>query len=692
LVITSLQKRLLSSIEAFACTLRVHRKAIENLDRAAASSNDLNPETLPLLAQAPGADDDRAELDEEEVRAEEEAQMAATTSATSQGGMERELALIRQMESIAEQARYQVDSRLAELIKWVRDNLCPDLGEPGAAWLDRRVLIFTEYTDTKRYLQQQLELAIDGSDQAAERIGTYHGGIGEAKRELIKTAFNSDPATHPLRILIATDAAREGINLQNHCADLFHFDIPWNPGRMEQRNGRIDRKLQRAPLVRCSYFVLPQRAEDRVLEVLVRKTQTIQDELGSLTPVIDRRLTDLVADGISHDQVETLAQSIEEVERTEARSSCLVVEEELEQVRQRRDDLLAQLQELSRMLKVSKDWIGLEPAHFRDALSASLELMGAQGLRQIGADLWEIPALDQRLGADPAWAAMLDTLRLPKKKGMKPWEWRRECPPRPVVFKDPGTLDAKVVHLHLEHRLVQRLLERFRSQGFLHHELTRACVVPCDDPIPYVVALGRLTLLGRSAVRLHDEIVAIAAEWTDPSTRGRSRLKPMSEGDKRGVLQLLERSLADPRPKVLDQTLSRRLAGSALQDVAELIPRLEKRAEELAESAARRLDKRGDREAQQMREILESQQDRISRRIDQDMKDQKKQKEQRQQAFEFDERERRQLEADRRHWRDRLFRLEAELITEPERVRRTYEVATRRVVPAGLVYLWPVSR
>ena len=83
-----------------------------------------------------------------------------------------------------------------------------------------------------------------------------------------------------MRILLATDAAREGLNFQAHCADLFHFDLPWNPGRIEQRNGRIDRKLQPAPEVHCHYFVLPQRVEDRVLEVLVRKTETIKKELG----------------------------------------------------------------------------------------------------------------------------------------------------------------------------------------------------------------------------------------------------------------------------------------------------------------------------------------------------------------------------------------------------------------------------
>ena len=109
-------------------------------------------------------------------------------------------------------------------------------------------------------------------------MGTFHGGMGDEARELIKAAFNANPQSHPLRILIATDAAREGVNLQNYCADLFHFDVPWNPSRMEQRNGRIDRKLQREPVVRCHYFVYVQRPEDEVLKTLVTKTETIAKE------------------------------------------------------------------------------------------------------------------------------------------------------------------------------------------------------------------------------------------------------------------------------------------------------------------------------------------------------------------------------------------------------------------------------
>ncbi len=170
--------------------------------------------------------------------------------------------------------------------------MCPDLSKPGARWNDIRVIFFTEYDDTKRYLHEQLSAAIEGSDRAGQRIAIYHGPTPPDEREEIKRSFNKPPAEHPVRILIATDAAREGLNLQAHCWNLFHFDVPWNPSRMEQRNGRIDRKLQPKDDVYCHYFFYCQRPEDRILAVLVKKTVKIKEELGSLAQVIEERLAD----------------------------------------------------------------------------------------------------------------------------------------------------------------------------------------------------------------------------------------------------------------------------------------------------------------------------------------------------------------------------------------------------------------
>ena len=65
-------------------------------------------------------------------------------------------------------------------------------------------------------------------------------------RERVKAAFQTDPRQSPVRILLATDAASEGIDLQNHCSRMIHFEIPWNPNRLEQQSGRIDRHGQKA--------------------------------------------------------------------------------------------------------------------------------------------------------------------------------------------------------------------------------------------------------------------------------------------------------------------------------------------------------------------------------------------------------------------------------------------------------------
>ena len=700
LVLTSLQKRLLSSIEAFARTLDVHRRAL--LKRAQHDTQPPRtpaPRALDLLTHPTGADDDRADLDEEDVDREEDAQMEAATQASATTQVPESAAhLLDAMHRIAQAHRHNADPRVHHLLRWIRTHQCPTLGAPNAPWTRRRLLVFTEYADTKRYLQEQLAEALQGSHRASDRVATFHGGIGEERREAIKAAFNADPDHHPLRILIATDAAREGVNLQNHCYDLFHFDIPWNPGRLEQRNGRIDRKLQQAAEVNCAYFVLPQRAEDRVLDVLVQKTQKIHEELGSLSPLIEQRMSVAFTQGIAHTDADALAHSLEHVDHDDdhggGRVRTLRLELGVDDADARRLRLEAQLHELRDLLGKSRAWIGLEDQHFRDTLSAALQTMDAPGLAPVDSAAaaadpararYALPLLHERPGADPSWAHTLDTLRTPRRKGQSPAEWRREAPIRPVVFRDPGNLDGEVVHLHLEHRVVQRLLGQFLSMGFRQDGLRRACVLRTDATHPMVVLLGRLSLFGAGGARLHDEVVATAALWTDPDERGRASLRPVGEADKANALRLVETALATPRLLESPDTLRRRLRTHAPRDVQELTPHLERRADTLATRAKRELTRRGDAEASEMSAILQAQRERIQRR----------QKELdavgAQLQLSFNQDEERQLEADRKHWRERLERIATELASEPERVRGSYLVKATRVQPVGLVYLWPLS-
>jgi hypothetical protein len=90
----------------------------------------------------------------------------------------------------------------------------------------------------------------------------------------------------------------------------------------------------------------------------------------------------------------------------------------------------------------------------------------------------------------------MDSLRAPRPRDQKFWDWRRSSHIRPVVFEDPGVVTEEVVQLHLEHRVIQRLLSRFTAQGFVHHDLSRACMAQTTDAIPRVLLIGRLALYG----------------------------------------------------------------------------------------------------------------------------------------------------------------------------------------------------
>jgi hypothetical protein len=684
-------------------TLAVHRRALAKQIATPEEPLPLAPKQLELLRSSPSPDDDEAEESEAEVAADESAAVeAATVASATTVASSRELELLDQMSEIAEAARGQTDSRLERLIAWIRKNLCPE----GPRWNSRRVLIFTEYGDTKRYLEAHLNAAFSGTDRAEERIRTFHGGMGDERREEIKRAFNADPIHHPLRILIATDAAREGVNLQNHCADLFHFDVPWNPSRMEQRNGRIDRKLQRSPEVRCHYFVLVQRPEDKVLKALITKGARIERELGSLSPVLERRLEVHIGERIRHDSADRVAQAIEN--ETIGEADRIAVEEELEAVRERRAGLAAQLDKLRDMLETSQNYLNLDSARFRSAVSASLEILANEPLvpdvaasdgstvadrpdppdgyrvsaATSPAERFRFPALDRRLGGDPSWAPTLDLLRSPKREGEKPWQWRRDAPIRPVVFEAPDGIDDEVVQLHLEHRLVRRLLGRFVSQGFVHDDISRACVSQSRDAIPRVLLLGRLSLYGERATRLHDEVVAVAARWIDPEQR-RGPLRPYAERAEERSLALVDEQLVSSRVDAVPESVRRKLAESAARDAEELLVELNARARAIADRANLLLAERGEREAKEMREILQQQRARIEAT--------KARFESPQLELDFDTEERRQLDADRRHWSQRLLEISDELEREPERVRAGYVVKATRVEPIGLVYLWPVS-
>jgi len=687
LTIIGLQKRLWSSIDAFARTLAVHERSLQGVLATEQREVALASSTLDLLQKSPNVDDDD-DLTSEEAQDElHDAAMERATAASAGGATElikRELEIVAQMRKIAEVHRHGPDARVVELIRWIQHNLCAGVtldgsAPDGAEWLPKRVIIFTEYADTKNYLARQLASALTGTDRADERIAVFHGGMHQDAREEVKRAFNMDPAAHPLRILIATDAAREGLNLQQHCADLFHFDLPWNPARLEQRNGRIDRKGQREREVRCHYFVLEQRPEDRVLDTLVRKTETIRQQLGSLAPVLQREVEDLLSGGITREDIATLSAKIDSAELDAKKKAT--VEEQLEATRERSENLDRQLDKLRTLMEKAKDWLNFDSDRFRKVLDRALSLSGAAPLSPVkfmGREAWRVTIPN----ADSAWTDTADTLRKPKDRKTSREEWRRTSEIRPIVFEDNGTLDGEAVHLHLEHRLAQRLLGRFTAQGLVQYDLTRACVGHTRDALPRVILLGRLSLLGPRAGRLHDEIIAVAARWR-PSVARTGPLEPYAEGGKAEAqtLTLLDESLPAADANRVSAETEKQLEGTIEQDVLDLRPHLHTRAQAAISEAKEKLAERAEREANELATLIRERKTRILAA----------QQHSPQLEMEFAGDALKQLRAEKRHWETRLQELDKELVEEPARLRESYNVQSVRIEPIGLVYLWPVS-
>ncbi|MGQ9592099.1 MAG: helicase-related protein [Planctomycetota bacterium] len=138
-----------------------------------------------------------------------------------------------------------------------------------------KAIVFTEYRDTLEAIRVRIE------GDFANRYVVLCGGLTRRQRLARQEAFERPE----VRLLLATDAASEGLNLQRHCRRVIHFELPWNPNRMEQRNGRVDRYGQtREPVIRYLYY--PDSPEDDVLNQLVGKIERMAADGVSTADVL----------------------------------------------------------------------------------------------------------------------------------------------------------------------------------------------------------------------------------------------------------------------------------------------------------------------------------------------------------------------------------------------------------------------
>ena len=225
--LTALQRRLASSPEAIYQSLRRRKERLERRLRDEKLGTRGRTALADTLAAVPEDDDD---LNAEEQENLEESLVDDATAAQTINELEAEIVILKGLE---QQAMAVVvsgqDRKWEKLSETLQNN--PEMRD--ASGRQRKLIIFSEHRDTLNYLHHRI--AGDLGNQDA--IITIHGGNHRDERRRLQALFRSDPE---VRILVATDAAGEGVNLQN--ANLMvNYDLPWNPNRLEQRFGRIHR-------------------------------------------------------------------------------------------------------------------------------------------------------------------------------------------------------------------------------------------------------------------------------------------------------------------------------------------------------------------------------------------------------------------------------------------------------------------
>jgi superfamily II DNA or RNA helicase len=304
------QRRLASSTYAMRRSLENRaRRLEEGLKRA-----------QDLARQAPPDLPDPEELEEmeESERDRLEALLEAITLAGSADQVRQE---VQELRRLAVQAKAVEDAgteaKLSELKSLLQK-------EGFFDHADQRLLLFTEFRDTLDYLMGRLKTW-------GFRVGCIHGGMKSGSRDELGTRLHAEQQFREgeIQVLVATEAAGEGINLQV-CNILFNYDIPWNPNRLEQRMGRIHRYGQRKDCLIFN-FVATNTIEGRVLQRLHEKLQEIRDALdddavfnvvGEVLPAahVERVLRDYYAGKLGDADLEE--RMLRDVDEEQFRAIC----------------------------------------------------------------------------------------------------------------------------------------------------------------------------------------------------------------------------------------------------------------------------------------------------------------------------------------------------------------------------------
>ncbi|HCE8954637.1 TPA: DEAD/DEAH box helicase [Raoultella ornithinolytica] len=521
----------------------------------------------------------------------------------------------------------QEDSKAAALIGWINRSL-----RDGDQWNGERVIIFTEYKHTLNYLERILE-----KHGFRDFTRTIIGGMKDSDRQKINNEFQSPNNETNIRILLATDAASEGADFQKHCRNLIHYEIPWNPTRLEQRNGRVDRHGQKADEVRIHHFVFKNQEDSEFLKLIVDKVETIRNDLGSVGA--------LIADNVRKKalgQAVNLAAIDDDARRRLAREEMALEARDNESVTQMVD-----------ALNRARSALDISESNQLDLLCQALSLEGCtEAIMDLGDGEFLL------IHVPTAWTeckAYVSTDYLQKRFSFN---------------RDNARADDAVGIVHLDHPLMRRAISTFRVQMWgvqsTKNQLNRVTITESSEiTVPVLIAWGRLVLLGPENNRLHEGLVRCSLLIQENTLVPQAVARPDDAIYFTGHLESVKALIAP-----LIEAITQQLSNAATEETKVLITTLNERGE-VARKHAQSLS------TERVMAIRKAIKDWQSRSLDMQLQ------------FVFDDEEQDQREQDLIALQYRLEQLEQERETEPKRLRNLYKVTNKKMYPVALEVILP---
>ncbi|HII01973.1 TPA: DEAD/DEAH box helicase [Methanosarcinaceae archaeon] len=283
-VVMHLQKRALSSPDALRISLKNRlERVVEKIEKEE-TSDDINISVAQAKASA---------LDEELVDDLSDEEVSTRMDQTSFGSLEAlkaEKAELEELIKLASRITSAKDSKLKRLTNPKNGILKNSV---SGVYGTKKAIIFTRYKDTLDYLEKEIPKQLRKTI-SQEQVVTVDGDLTDALRNERLAEFQKLDQG----ILIATDCISEGINLQHMANQVIHYELPWNPNRLEQRNGRVDRYGQKARKVYVRTLVMNDTLDATILKVLVRKAKQIREDYGFAPPFFgdDSNVFDMIQD------------------------------------------------------------------------------------------------------------------------------------------------------------------------------------------------------------------------------------------------------------------------------------------------------------------------------------------------------------------------------------------------------------